>query len=108
MNMIEWLYLSLAILFEGAGTTMMKLSSGGERIIESVLIGVFYLICFGFLTLALKGIPISIAYAIWSGLGILIAVAVGYFLFDEPVTALKAIAVTMVIAGVGLLSYSSH
>ncbi len=106
--MMEWIYLGLAIVFEGAGTTMMKLSNGGERLFESILIAVFYLICFGFLTLALKEIPVSVAYAIWSGLGIMIAVAIGYLLFNEPITALKAIAVMMIIAGVGLLNYSSH
>jgi small multidrug resistance pump len=105
---MDWIYLGLAILFEGAGTTMMKLSNGGERLLESVLVGVFYVICFGFLTLALKGIPLSIAYAIWGGLGIMLAVVIAYFLFDEPITALKAVAVVMIIAGVGLLNYSSE
>ena len=106
--MIEWFYLGLAIVCEGAGTTMMKLSNGGERILELVLVGVFYLICFWFLTLSLKGIPISIAYAIWSGFGIMIAVAVGYFLFNEPITVLKTLAIMLIIGGVALLNYSSH
>lgn len=105
--MIFWIYLGVAILFEAAGTTMMKLSSGGEKIFESILVGVFYLICFFFLTLALKGIPISIAYAIWSGVGILMAVLIGYYLFNEPITVLKSIAVMMIIGGVVLLNYSS-
>lgn len=106
--MIHWAYLLLAILFEGAGTIMMKLSSGGENMVATVLIGVFFLICFGWFTLALKGVPLSIAYALWSGIGIIIAVTAGYLLFDEALSALKVFAIAMIIAGVALLNYASN
>ena len=92
--------LLLAILFEVCGTTCMKLSDGFSKLVPSVLIFVFYAISFFFFTLALKGIDVSIAYAIWGGLGIALITAIGIFWFREPASALKLISLVVVIAGV--------
>ncbi|MDI9394518.1 MAG: multidrug efflux SMR transporter [Euryarchaeota archaeon] len=90
----------LAILFEVCGTTCMKLSEGFSKLIPSVLIFVFYAISFFFFTLALKGLDVSIAYAIWAGLGTALITAVGIFWFKEPASALKMISLVLVVAGV--------
>ena len=66
---MTWLYLILAILLEVSGTTCMKLSEGFTKLVPSVLIFVFYTASFGMLTLALKRIDVSVAYAVWSGMG---------------------------------------
>jgi len=92
--------LLLAIAFEVCGTTCMKLSEGFTKLLPSVLIFVFYAISFFFFTLALKGIDVSIAYAIWAGLGTALITVVGIFWFREPATALKMISLVVVIAGV--------
>lgn len=92
--------LLLAILFEVCGTTCMKLSEGFSKLIPSVLIFVFYAISFFFFTLALKGLDVSIAYAIWAGLGTALITAVGIFWFKEPASALKLISLVVVVAGV--------
>jgi small multidrug resistance pump len=92
--------LLLAIAFEVCGTTCMKLSDGFSKLVPSVLIFVFYAISFFFFTLALKGIDVSIAYAIWAGLGTALITAVGIFWFKEPATALKTMSLVVVIAGV--------
>ncbi|MCC4770001.1 QacE family quaternary ammonium compound efflux SMR transporter [Methanosarcina sp. DH2] len=92
--------LLLAIAFEVCGTTCMKLSDGFSKLAPSVLIFVFYAISFFFFTLALKGIDVSIAYAIWAGLGIALITSVGIFWFKEPATALKIISLVVVITGV--------
>lgn len=92
--------LLLAILFEVCGTTCMKLSEGFSKLILSVLIFVFYAISFFFFTLALKGLDVSIAYAIWAGLGTALITAVGIFWFREPASALKLISLVVVVAGV--------
>jgi multidrug transporter EmrE-like cation transporter len=47
--------------------------------LETDLVGVFYFVCFGFLTLIIEGIRISVVYGIWSGLGTIIAVALGTY-----------------------------
>ena len=98
--MSYYYFLLLAIAFEVCGTTCMKLSEGFSKLLPSVLIFVFYAISFFFFTLALKGIDVSIAYAIWAGLGTAFITVVGIFGFREPATALKMISLIVVIAGV--------
>jgi small multidrug resistance pump len=95
-----WLYLILAILSEVVGTTNMKLSQGFTKIIPSILIFVFYGISFTFLTLALKKIDVSIAYAIWSGLGTALIVIIGFLFFKEPVTIIKVVSIGLIVVGV--------
>lgn len=92
--------LLLAIGFEICGTTCMKLSEGFSKLIPSVLIFVFYAISFSIFTLALKRIDVSIAYAIWSGLGTALITVIGILWFKEPASALKLISLAFVIAGV--------
>jgi len=67
--MQSWLILIAAIILEVAGTTAMKLSDGFTRPLPSVLLVVFYLFSLAALTLALKRIDVSVAYAIWAGVG---------------------------------------
>jgi small multidrug resistance pump len=98
--MNHYYLLLLAIMFEVCGTTCMKLSEGFSKLIPSVLIFVFYAVSFFFFTLALKGIDVSIAYAIWAGLGTALITVVGIFWFRESASALKLISLVVVIAGV--------
>jgi small multidrug resistance pump len=97
---MHWIYLALAILFEVAGTTCMKLSAGFTRTVPAVLMGIFYCICFFFLTLALKKIDVSVAYAAWSGIGVALIASLGVLYFREPVTLLKIIGILAIIVGV--------
>ena len=97
---MTWLYLILAILFEVAGTTSMKLSEGFTKLVPSILLGVFYTISFGMLTLALKRIDVSVAYAVWSGVGTALIATIGVLYFKEPMTALKLISLALIIGGV--------
>lgn len=81
-----WAYLACAILFEVAGTTSMKLSLGFTALVPSVLIFVFYAASFVAMTFALKGIDLSMTYAIWSGIGTVLVVAIGILYFHEGAT----------------------
>ena len=103
---MSWIYLALAILFEVAGTTNMKLSKGFTFVLPSVLIFVFYAISFVMLTFALREIDISIAYAIWAGVGTALIVAIGIFWFKEPATTAKIVSIFLIIAGVIALNFS--
>ena len=98
--MKTWLLLTAAILLEVAGTTSMKFSVGFTRLVPSVLIFVFYAASFTVLTLALRKLDISIAYAIWSGLGTVLITMIGIFWFKEPATALKLTCILLIILGV--------
>ncbi len=106
--MNSYYLLLLAIVFEVCGTTCMKLSLGFSRLLPSILIFVFYGISFFFFTLALKGIDVSIAYAIWAGLGTALITVVGIFWFREPVNFLKIISLFIVVVGVIGLNLSDR
>jgi small multidrug resistance pump len=95
-----WIFLILAILFEVAGTTSMKLSEGFSRLIPSILLFVFYAASFVAVTFALEKIDISVAYAVWSGVGTALITIVGILFFRETVTVLKIVSIILIIIGV--------
>jgi small multidrug resistance pump len=103
---MTWLYLTLAILLEVSGTTCMKLSQGFTKLFPSVLLFVFYTLSMGMLTLALKKIDVSVAYAVWSGMGTALIATIGVLWFKEPLTALKLISIGLIIIGVVGLNLS--
>ncbi|MFN6488334.1 MULTISPECIES: DMT family transporter [unclassified Nostoc] len=96
----SWIYLLMAILFEVSGTTCMKLSQGFTKIVPSVLIFVFYGLCFTFLTLALKKMELSVAYSVWAGLGTILIALIGIVWFRESATLIKLVSIALVIIGV--------
>ena len=103
---MTWLYLALAILLEVSGTTCMKLSQGFTKLVPSILLFVFYTLSMGMLTLALKKIDVSVAYAVWSGVGTALIATIGVLWFKEPATALKLISLGLIIIGVVGLNLS--
>ena len=98
--MQSWLYLTGAIFLEIAGTTSMKLSEGFTRTVPSILIFVFYALSFMALTMALKRIDVSVAYAIWAGVGTALIAIIGAVHFREPMTLIKVVSIGMIIIGV--------
>ncbi|MEH2284265.1 MAG: multidrug efflux SMR transporter [Nostoc sp.] len=96
----SWIYLILAILFEVSGTTCMKLSEGFTKIVPSVLIFVFYGLCFTFLTFALKRLEVSVAYSVWAGLGTILIALIGIIWFRESATLMKLVSIALIIIGV--------
>ena len=106
--MIYWLLLIVAIVFEVMGTTCMKLSEGFSKIGPSIMLFVFYAISFCLLVLALKKIDVSVAYAIWAGLGTAVIAVIGFIWFKEPVSVLKIASIGLIIAGVVMLEMAGH
>lgn len=108
--MNHWVMLVGAIFFEVAGTTCMKLSEGFTRPLPSALIFVFYGVAFTLLTLALKKLDVSVAYAVWSAVGTAVIAGIGIIWFKEPLTALKVVSLLLIVGGVvGLnLGSTSH
>lgn len=105
---MAWIYLTAAILFEIVGTVSMKLSHGFTKAIPSVLMIIFYLLAFTCLNFTLKTIPVSVAYAIWSGVGTAAIAVIGYVAFKETLTVMKVTAIILIIVGVALLNISSE
>ena len=105
--MHPWLLLVSAIALEVAGTTSMKLSQGFTRLVPSVLLFVCYVASFVALTLALKKIEVSVAYAVWAGVGTALVAVIGVVYFREELTALKLISLLFIIVGVVGLNLSA-
>ena len=97
---MSWVYLFLAILLEVSGTTCLKLSQGFTKLLPSVLLFILYGFSFISFSLALKKIEISVAYAIWSGVGTTLIATVGILWFRKPLSALKIISIGLIIIGV--------
>src|SRR4051812_11360096 len=97
---MSWLILVFAISLEVCGTLCMKLAQGFTRIVPSVLMVCFYMASLSLLTLALKRIPLNVAYAVWSGIGTLLIVAIGILFFGEHTSPLKIASIGLIILGV--------
>jgi small multidrug resistance pump len=97
---MAWLYLVAAIVTEVIGTTSMKFSEGFSKLTPSILVFLFYGLSLVALTLALKRIDVSVAYAVWSGLGTAMIAAIGLLIFKEPLTLVKMLSLLCIIAGV--------
>lgn len=97
---MPWIYLAIAILFEIAGTVCLKLSNGFSQLLPSLAIVPLYGVSFALLVLALKGIPVSVAYAIWSAVGTALIATIGMLWFREPATILRLVSLALVILGV--------
>jgi small multidrug resistance pump len=98
--MTGWTFLIIAILLEVSGTTSMKLSHGFSKLLPSILVGLFYGGAIASLTMALKSVPVSTDYAIWSGIGTALIAAIGFILFKEKATVIKLVSIFLIIAGV--------
>lgn len=103
---MEWIYLILAIAFELAGTTCMKISNGFTKLLPVAGTLLAYTICFTFFALSLKKIPISVAYAIWGAAGITAVSIIGIFVFKESISVLKIISILFIVLGVIGLNFS--
>lgn len=103
---MHWIYLTIAILLEVAGTTCVKLSEGFVKPFYGVLLFVFYFLSFALLTLALKRVDVSLAYAIWAGAGTALIAAIGMLYFNEPVSVQKILGVFLIVGGVVTLNLS--
>lgn len=98
--MHAWLWLIGAIVFEVLGTTAMKLSEGFTKTMPSVAMGVFYILSLTALTYALKKFDVSMAYAIWSGVGTALITLIGIWYFKESVSVMKLASIGLIIIGV--------
>jgi small multidrug resistance pump len=104
VNAGSLLLLLLAILSEVAGTVALKASDGFARLGPTALVVVGYGLTFYFLGLALKQIPLGVAYAIWSGLGTAGAVLAGVLLWRESLNLAGVIGIALIVAGVLILN----
>jgi small multidrug resistance pump len=97
--MTGWVYLGLAIVLEVVATTMLKLSDGLARWEWAAASILFYALCFLVFAPALKTIPVGVAYAVWSGVGIVAIAIIGFLFFAERLSAMQLAFMAMVLIG---------
>ena len=105
---MHWLYLFAAIAFEVSGTTCMKLSEGFQKPLPSIGIFVFYCASIVSLTMAVRTIDISIAYAIWSAIGVAVIATIGALYFGEQLSPARIFFLAIIIIGVIGLNLSGR
>lgn len=105
--MSHWLLLVLAILAEVIGTSCLKLAAGFTRPLPSLVVIVSYLLAFYLLSLTLRTIPVGIAYAVWSGVGIVLIALIGWLVFGQALDLPAIVGMGLIIAGVAVLNLFS-
>ena len=97
---MPWLYLFIAGLLEVTWATGMKASEGFTRFWISLVTVTAMIASFYFLALALRSLPLGVAYTVWTGIGAVGTVLVGVLLFEESREPLKLICIAVIIAGI--------
>lgn len=105
--MTHWVYLAVAIIAEVVGTSCLKPAEGFTRLWPSVLVVVSYLIAFYFLSLALRTLPVGIAYAVWAGAGVALIALVGYVFFGQSLDWAGVAGITLIVSGVLVINLFS-
>ena len=104
---MNWLYLGIAIVSEVIGTSALKSSESFTRLYPSLLVLIGYGLSFYFLSLTLASIPIGIAYAVWSGVGIVLVSLIGLVVFGQKLDMAALFGIALICAGVVVLNYFS-
>jgi quaternary ammonium compound-resistance protein SugE len=96
----SWIFLFIAGLFEVGWAAGLKASEGFTRPLWSTVTVVAMAASLGFLGLALRGLPLGPAYAVWTGIGTVGASLVGLMLFHEQLTLLRLVSLLLIVAGI--------
>lgn len=99
--------MAIAILFETVATTALKSSEQFTKLTPSIIAVVGYGVAFYFLSLALKTVPVGVAYAIWSGVGIVLITLVGWFIFKQKPDLPAIIGMALIVIGVLVINIFS-
>ena len=106
--MRPYLFLLVAICGEVAGTLSLKASDGFTRLWPSVFTVLCYVLTFYMLSLAIRTIPVGVAYAIWSGLGIVMISVLSLVLFRQHLDLPAILGMALILAGVLVINLFSR
>ena len=105
--MKNWIFVCVAIIAEVIATSALKSSEGFSKPIASVIVVLGFIIAFYCLSLTLKTIPVGIAYAIWSGVGIVLVTIIAWIVFDQKLDVWGIIGIALIMSGVLVLNLLS-
>ena len=103
-----YLYLGIAVAAEVIATSALKASDGFTRPLPTVVVALGYGIAFYFLSLVLKTVPVGVAYAIWSGAGIVLIGLIGWLVLKQPLDLPAMLGMGLIIAGVAVIQLFSR
>ncbi len=104
---MQWIFLAVAIVSEVVATSALKASEGFSRLLPSIIVVVGYAAAFYFLSLTLRTIPVGIAYAIWSGVGVVLIILISWFFLGQSLDFPAIIGISLILAGVIVLNLFS-
>lgn len=104
---MTYLMLAIAIVSEVLATSAMKMSEGFTRLPWSIATVIGYGIAFYCLSLTLKTIPTGVAYAIWSGVGIILISTIAWIFQDQKLDLPAAIGMVLIVSGVVVINVFS-
>jgi small multidrug resistance pump len=104
---MAYLYLGVAIIAEVIATTALRASEGFTQLMPSAISVVGYVVAFYFLSLTLKTMPVGIAYAIWSGVGIVLISLAGWLIYKQLLDLPAIIGMGLIMAGVIVINLFS-
>lgn len=107
MSPLTWAALLGAIGFEVVGTTLLQKSEQFTRLGPTLGLAACYLAAFYLLSLALRQMPVGIAYAIWSGLGVVLISVIGMVAFRQKLDPPAIIGLAMIVGGVVVINLFS-
>ena len=108
MSPQTWTALLAAIALEVAGTSLLQASQQFSRLWPTLGMAACYLAAFYLLSLALREAPVGIAYAIWSGLGVVAISLIGLVAFGQKLDAAAAVGLAMIVGGVVVIQLFSR
>ncbi|MFL2872157.1 MAG: DMT family transporter [Pseudohongiellaceae bacterium] len=101
--MKNWLILFIAILSETIATTALKASEGFTVLFPSIIVVIGYCLSFYFLSLTLRTIPVGIAYAVWSGVGVALVTLFGVLVYNQRLDFSALVGISLIMLGVVVL-----
>ncbi|UTO18181.1 MULTISPECIES: DMT family transporter [Acinetobacter] len=105
---MSYLFLTIAIIAEVIATSALKASQGFSLLTPSIITILGYAVALFFLSLTLKTIPVGIAYAIWSGAGIVLISTVGWIFFKQHLDLAAIIGLGLMLAGIIVINVFSN
>lgn len=105
---MSYLFLTIAIIAEVIATSALKASQGFSVLMPSIITILGYAVALFFLSLTLKTIPVGIAYAIWSGAGIVLISTIGWIFFKQNLDLAAIIGLGLMLGGIIVINVFSN
>ena len=104
---MNWIFLGIAIVSEVVATSALKATHGFTRLWPSLAVVLGYASAFYFLSLTLRSIPVGVAYAVWSGVGIVQVAVIAWLFYGQKLDPAAIVGMTLIIAGIVILNLFS-